>query len=55
MANEDEKRNEYEDCQKILIVDGEETNVYPEDFEIFFCKRPNKYFNKKQTPYTVEV
>lgn len=35
----------YEDCQKILIVDGEETNVFPEDFEIFFCKRPNKHFN----------
>lgn len=35
----------YEECQKILIVDGEETNVYPEDFEIFFCKRPNKYFS----------
>lgn len=35
----------YEDCQKILIVDGKETNVYPEDFEIFFCERPNKHFN----------
>ena len=35
----------YENCQKILIVDGEESNVHPNDFEVVFCKRPNKHFN----------
>lgn len=35
----------YEKCQKILVVDGESSNVTPPDFEIVYCKRPNKYLN----------
>lgn len=34
----------YDECQKILCVDGE-TNVNPKDFEIVNVKRPRKLFN----------
>lgn len=35
----------YEECQKILIVDGEKSNIYPPDFQVVLCRRPKKNFN----------
>ena len=35
----------YDQCQKILIVDGESSNIYPNDFQVILCKRPQKNFN----------
>lgn len=35
----------YDECQKILVVDGEESNIYPNDFQVILCKRPKKHFN----------
>ncbi len=34
----------YNECQKILIVDGEETNTTPQDWEILYLSRKNDVF-----------
>lgn len=35
----------FEECQKILLVDQLESNIYPEGFEVYTIQRPKQNFN----------